>query len=297
MPALKDKLNQKVKSIETVPNSIIEEESVNEQESNLIILKPNQPDSFVPHFAITLNEARQRLSMLQEFVKEMMVADVDYGMIPGCKKPSLFKSGAEKLCDIYGFAKKVEIINRIEDWETKLFRYEVKVSLINKKTGLMEAEGIGSCNNREKKYVSQDPFNVINTIVKMAKKRALIDAVLSATRTSAIFTQDIEDFEELSDMQLTENSNSTSDNTQNVSTLAIHKQDAYNQKEIGVAPASRNQLALIMKLVAEKGIAMGEIKSLLQTRYSVNESKFLSTHQADDFIKLLFKYKLKHTQK
>lgn len=297
MPALKDKLNQKIKNIETVPDHITEEGSVNEQESNLIILKPNQPESFVPHFAITLNEARQRLSMLQEFVKEMMVADVDYGMIPGCKKPSLFKSGAEKLCDIYGFAKKVEIINRIEDWETKLFHYEVKVSLINKRTGLMEAEGVGCCNNREKKYASQNEYTIINTILKMAKKRALIDAVLSATRTSAIFTQDVEDLEELPDTQLNENSINTSDNTQNTSTSMIHKQDAYSHKETAVSPASRNQLALIMKLVAEKGIVMGEIKSLLQTRYGVNESKLLSTHQADDFIKLLFKYKPKLTQK
>ena len=32
-----------------------------------------------------------------------------------------------------------------------------------------------------------------NTVLKMAKKRALVDAVLTATAASDIFTQDLED--------------------------------------------------------------------------------------------------------
>jgi hypothetical protein len=42
--------------------------------------------------------------------------------------------------------------------------------------------------------VDQGPFSLVNTLLKMARKRALIDAILSATRASRIFTQDIEDF-------------------------------------------------------------------------------------------------------
>lgn len=41
----------------------------------------------------------------------------------------------------------------------------------------------------------------INTLLKMAKKRSFIDATLSATRTSGMFTQDMEDFAGLSDIQ------------------------------------------------------------------------------------------------
>lgn len=40
---------------------------------------------------------------------------------------------------------------------------------------------------------NDDPFSLWNTILKSAKKRALIDAVLSATRSSGLFTQDLED--------------------------------------------------------------------------------------------------------
>jgi hypothetical protein len=41
--------------------------------------------------------------------------------------------------------------------------------------------------------IRTEPADLANTILKMAKKRALIDAVLTATAASDIFTQDIED--------------------------------------------------------------------------------------------------------
>jgi hypothetical protein len=41
-----------------------------------------------------------------------------------------------------------------------------------------------------------DIADVYNTIKKMAKKRALIDAILTATGASSLFTQDVEDFAE-----------------------------------------------------------------------------------------------------
>lgn len=43
------------------------------------------------------------------------------------------------------------------------------------------------------KVLNDDVFSQVNTILKMAKKRALVDAALSAGRLSDIFTQDIED--------------------------------------------------------------------------------------------------------
>ncbi len=79
----------------------------------------------------------------------------------------------------------------MEDWQRGFFSYEVKGTLINKRTVLVEAEGVGCCNSRERKYKNQDAFNISNTILKMAKKRAIVDVVLSATRSSGIFSQDI----------------------------------------------------------------------------------------------------------
>jgi hypothetical protein len=38
-----------------------------------------------------------------------------------------------------------------------------------------------------------DPYSLVNTLQKMAAKRAYVMAVIAATRSSAIFTQDLED--------------------------------------------------------------------------------------------------------
>ncbi|WP_058486344.1 hypothetical protein [Defluviitalea phaphyphila] len=149
--------------------------------------------TFVPSFVISLEEVEHRINMLQEFIKKYMIKGEDYGEIAGVSKPTLLKPGAEKLCDVYGFSKIVEVKNRVEDWEKGFFHYEVEVTLINKKNNTIEAQGVGSCNSKEKKYRYQDSYTIVNTILKMAKKRAFIDAVLSATRSSGIFTQDIED--------------------------------------------------------------------------------------------------------
>jgi len=52
----------------------------------------------------------------------------------------------------------------------------------------IEGQDIGRVEN-------DDIYSIVNTILKMAKKRALIDAALSAGRLSNIFTQDIEEME------------------------------------------------------------------------------------------------------
>src|SRR5699024_7701752 len=121
-----------------------------------------------------------------------MVDGLDYGRIQGFSKPALFKSGAEKLCQAFEYTQCMEILNREENLKKGIFSYEVKVTLIHQHSGRIEAEGIGSCNSREKAYAVQDGLGS-NTCLKVAKKRALTDAVLTATRSSFLFTQDIED--------------------------------------------------------------------------------------------------------
>lgn len=51
---------------------------------------------------------------------------------------------------------------------------------------------------QEGRTFNESIFDQVNTIVKMAKKRSYVDATLSATRTSGMFTQDMEDFVGLS---------------------------------------------------------------------------------------------------
>ena len=155
---------------------------------------PTSADVF-PDFAVSPEEVVRRTRMLQDYVRNHMAEGEDYGIMPGGSKPTLFKPGAEKLNAVYGLSPIVEVSNRHEDWDNGFVAYEVKVTLLNKRSGLIEAEGIGSCNSRERRYKNQDAAGAANTVLKMAKKRALVDATLSATRASGMFTQDLEDLD------------------------------------------------------------------------------------------------------
>jgi hypothetical protein len=211
--------------------------------------------SLVPSLAISLAEAKERIDLLQQFVKEMMTEGLDYGIIDGFQKPTLLKPGAEKLCDIFGFSKHVNIINRIEHWEKGIFAYEVKVTLISKQTGFMEAEGIGTCNNKEQSFIDQDPFSLVNTLLKMAKKRALIDAVLSATRASGLFTQDIEN-------------------------LPRHPPKTKEYEE----QVTDKQLQMIFRTVTEINMHPAVAKEIMQSMFQVDHSTKLTKKQASSFI-------------
>lgn len=86
-------------------------------------------------------------------------------------------------------------------WQTKheecgtsigFYRYVVKCNIVHRQTGAIIASGVGSCSSMESKYI-RSPRDYENTILKMAKKRAMIDATLNAFGLSERFTQDVED--------------------------------------------------------------------------------------------------------
>ena len=215
----------------------------------------NQPNpASLPNLVVSLAESKDRIDQLKEFVQEVMIKGVDYGLVDGFSKPTLLKPGAEKLCDVFGFSKTVEVINRIEQWESGVFAYEVKMTLTSKENGIIEAEGLGSCNSKEASFQHQDPYTIVNTVLKMAKKRALIDAVLSATRASRLFTQDIEDFP---------------------------KQPPIKG---GDELATKRQLQTIFRIVAELNMHPEVAKEMMQMTYHVNHSTKLTKKQASDFI-------------
>lgn len=138
-----------------------------------------------------------QLGMIDRAIKAVMVKGVDYGVIPGAKTPTLLKPGAEKLLALFKLAATIpeERIVRFEDWDRAIFSYEVVCQIVRADTGEVVAEGIGSANSKEPKWKrnGDQQFGMVNTILKMAKKRALLDATLTATASSGRFTQDIDD--------------------------------------------------------------------------------------------------------
>ena len=129
---------------------------------------------------------------IESIVAKHLRAGRDYDRLPNTSKPTLFKSGAEILCGVFGYRTTTSVINRVIDFEKSLVMYEVQVTVYGKDDKIV-AEGIGSCNSKERKYLRGDFCTQLNTILKMAKKRAYVDAILTACHASKKFTQDVED--------------------------------------------------------------------------------------------------------
>lgn len=142
----------------------------------------------------TLQQGLSKIMEFQDVVRSTFTQNHDFGIIPGTgSKPTLLKPGAEKLVMLLGLTSEFEIINETRDFEGGFFQYQIKCSL--KKHGEIITEGMGTANTRERKYIKQDPYTMDNTVLKMAKKRALVDAALLVGSLSAVFTQDIEDMD------------------------------------------------------------------------------------------------------
>lgn len=124
-----------------------------------------------------------------------IVRDVDFGVIPKTKKPTLFKSGAEKVCMGYGLFPKYDIFSKAENFgKEPMFYYCVRCDLatIVNGTQYVITSAFGSANTGEKRNGFNSPYDAANGTLKMAQKRALVAAALSISGLSDAFTQDME---------------------------------------------------------------------------------------------------------
>jgi hypothetical protein len=166
----------------------------------------------------------------QRIVHSQLKKDLDYGVIPGTQKPTLLKPGAEKIAKLLNLADNYEIVEKVENWDKPFFSYTVRCTLTEIASGATVCSYVANCNSYESKYryrwvphwklqkgqnldgvyceerqtsrgaarfyrfENEDIFSQVNTILKMAEKRALTSAVLSVGRLSLIFTVDMEDY-------------------------------------------------------------------------------------------------------
>lgn len=184
----------------------------------------------IDNISVTMNKIAQMQTVVQKTLKK----GHDFGEVPGTSKPTLLKPGGEKICMLFGLNPEYDFLQTTEDYDKEFFSYNIKCTLY--RNGQAVAQGVGSCNSKEKKYRfinvdtipdsyagysetitdkygrtkykinNPDICSLVNTILKMAKKRAFIDAVLQVASLSEVFTQDLED---MGDLIQQENDNST----------------------------------------------------------------------------------------
>lgn len=185
---------------------------------------------------LTKNEVIAQKRLIQEVMKSVMIgpteknpAGVHYGIIPGCKLPSLYKAGSEAILATF----RIAVNPIVEDLSTyDCYRYRVTCQGVLP-NGEIVGAGVGECSTDEDKYrwrsaivpaeyeatpedrrrikyskptswnkegitqqVRTNPADLANTVLKMAKKRAQIDLTLTSTGASDCFSQDLEDLPE-----------------------------------------------------------------------------------------------------
>lgn len=206
---------------------------------------------------MSIEQVQVQVQKIQTLMKSVMHEGEHYGKIPGCDKTCLMKSGAEKLNFVFRLAPEFEI--KQTDLPNFHREYQVKCVIKVIGTGVVVAEGVGSCSTMESKYrwrknyletlvgavpaaywnvpkddpdrmkkqnailadifgpgkyktkktdegwkvlrlegeegrkENEDIADTYNTVLKMAKKRAHVDATITACAASDIFTQDLDE--------------------------------------------------------------------------------------------------------
>ena len=104
--------------------------------------------------SLTAKDVSRQVQLIQEVMTAVMKEGIHYGVIPGCgKKPSLFKSGAEKINLVFRHRaimsdeNDLKIVNS-PDGHREVF---VKCHILNAH-GEEMATGVGSCSTMESKY-------------------------------------------------------------------------------------------------------------------------------------------------
>lgn len=170
---------------------------------------------------LAINEILERTKIVAQVMEKVMKVDTHYGIIPGCKKPSLYKAGAEKIAVTFQLAIDIEIEDLSHGDE---IRYRMK-AMAKSANGQFLGSAYGECSSFEEKYrwrkanktefedtdddnkrikeysswktpqVHTNPADVANTVLQMADKRAYVAVVRKVTAASDVFTQDVEHLE------------------------------------------------------------------------------------------------------
>lgn len=178
---------------------------------------------------LTAAQVKGNSQLVQQVMQAVMKDGVHFGTIPGTDKPSLLKAGAEVLMSTFQIAvdPQVDDLSNADE-----IRYRVRCVGTHRTSGTVMGAGIGECSSNEEKYkwrrtndrefdrapedrrrikfgwnsgkreeyevkqIRTEIADVANTVLKMAKKRALVDFTLTALAASDCFNQDLEDIDE-----------------------------------------------------------------------------------------------------
>lgn len=154
----------------------------------------------------------QRRDLIRDAIDQTMQENLHWGVIPGTNQRSLLKEGAEVLLSMFHIAVQPIVTDMCTATEVR-FQVECRGTHIG--TGAYVGSGMGVCTSNEEKYrwrkarspaeydaampehkrirynrdyqdkqVRQSPYDAFQTIMSMAKKRAMVDLAKTALAAS-----------------------------------------------------------------------------------------------------------------
>jgi len=175
----------------------------------------------------TIQETTQGIALLQGMVKDILVRGIDYGRIPGMPQDSLWDPGASQIIGSFNCYCGQRRILKLEDSDERIVAC-VEVPIISRATQQEVGSGIGAASTLETKYKyrwvanpkqwgydeaaiktfktkrgkdeegnnvtlyripNPEHSELLNTIVKMASKRAEVDAAESLPGVASVLRQ------------------------------------------------------------------------------------------------------------
>jgi hypothetical protein len=283
------------------------------KEAEINMNKKNTPEVVKEETAIATKETRHPLQImvdqateerkiLSTYIATHMVKGVDYAPIHINKtcpnkynctvkyhfsKDNLTKAGAEKIKDLlklYPDFKKDSDTWEMAGSKPGLFCYRC---ILLTQDGKPAGVGLGACDASEK-------MGNMNNAIKIAKKRAFVDAILTTGSLSDFFTQDLED------MHLTDDKEPVRVGS-NVSTVPVAVSDeitkVYNEttekEDVPVIEAKLPvhmitplQKTKIMTLLPLKGKTLTDLEGAVAV-FEVESYQDLTLHQANKVIEKL----------
>lgn len=140
-----------------------------------------------------LEQYQQQIERIKSFVQNNLRKDVDFGTIPNTPKPCLYKPGAEKLAKYFMLGSRIVNREREIDRQNGFAMFSYTIEVYSLQTGAVIAQCEGSANTEEKRNRNREAADLLNTLGKMAQKRAYVGAVIMAVGASDFFAPDLDD--------------------------------------------------------------------------------------------------------
>lgn len=103
----------------------------------------------LPDMKAEIHRMKYQVQLIQQLIRDVLIEGTHYGIIPGTKEKTLYKSGAEKICLLFRLRPRFKEVERELGGDHKQYNFECE---LHDSKGAYIGQGVGSCSTKEAKY-------------------------------------------------------------------------------------------------------------------------------------------------